>query len=450
MRFGGLPLVQQALTEVAAEMPASLIGIRGVLYDPRDFDHPGGAAFIDIALGTDATALFETHHLRMHSAEAALRALPRQGTYATPEAYDFRLYHALRKRVSACLRGERRAPLRSRLLRGAAVAWAALAHLSLLSQDTPCSIGWWIACAAAAVGNTLCGACGHNALHRMEPLAIMLDWNGLSCYEWLHEHVHSHHMFVNTAHDHDSISMEPFVQWIPARAPCLLGARGKHIIYAIAELAVALQGHLVHRARWRALGRAALPLWMRLAPFVFLLRLATHLWAQGIALGVGTFACTMMLAGYVFAFLAHLSHPYSGDGRPDFARHQLRNTHDLRHSWLGGIALLYLDRQMLHHLFPALDHALLTDDVKRAVLGEHFYRPGRSIRSLSRGVDAALRNVQCDVQCEGSERRSTLIGLVALGHLPCEHVLPPDSRGGGAVQELQELPRVHVSRDDGP
>ena len=119
-------------------------------------------------------------------------------------------------------------------------ALAAGLHCTLLTFSVP-SLQWAAACLLSAAANTILGGYGHNAVHRMEPAAALLDWNGLSAYEWIHEHVHSHHMYVNTAHDHDAHSMAPFLHWTPSSSPSLLAARGKHAIYLISELAVALR-----------------------------------------------------------------------------------------------------------------------------------------------------------------------------------------------------------------
>ena len=69
---------------------------------------------------------------------------------------------------------------------------------------------------------------------------------------------------------------------------------------------------------------------------------------------------TLVVAGYFFALLAHMNHVYGGDARPDFLKHQLLNTIDLTPRL--GAAIMFLDRQRAHHLFPALDHTRITGD----------------------------------------------------------------------------------------
>ena len=80
--YKSLPVVKKALEATCASIPTTAIGIRGKLYDITTFDHPGGATFVRMALGTDATALFETHHLNSNAATAALDTLCVVGTYS--------------------------------------------------------------------------------------------------------------------------------------------------------------------------------------------------------------------------------------------------------------------------------------------------------------------------------------------------------------------------------
>ena len=132
-------------------------------------------------------------------------------------------------------------------------------------------------------------------------------------------------MYVNTEYDHDSISMEPFLQWIPHQSQNWLTAYApyvKHILYAFAEIVVSIQGNLVHRTRWTGLLDPHLPIWIRFAPFLFIVRIGSYFIFQGMS-GIATAAMTLCFAGYFFAYLAHLNHAFDGNGNPNFMRHQL-------------------------------------------------------------------------------------------------------------------------------
>lgn len=381
--YRSIPMVKRALSDVNVGIPDDRVGIRGNLYDVEAFDHPGGSTFLTLVRGTDATALFETHHINSKLAERALSALPVTGTYVVQFEYDYTRYSRLRSLALALFPTRASRRMASSLRLWGAVALALVLHGMTLTATVGTT--WWATvCLCAAYANSICGGYGHNALHRLEAWAILLDWNGLSCLEWLMEHVQSHHMYVNTRHDHDSISMEPFVRWLPGRPVTFfdrLAPVTHHAIYLIAEVAVAIQGNLVHRTRWKTVFDARFPVWLRLAPLVFVIRMFSYVIFQGAA-GLFTALLTLCAAGYIFAYLAHLNHAFDGDGRPDFVEHQLKNTKDIG-AGIKGEHLLFLDRQTLHHLFPTIDHTLLTPSVRTALSVDEFMTP-RSLLALDR------------------------------------------------------------------
>jgi hypothetical protein len=267
------------------------------------------------------------------------------------------------------------------------VLWSLYAHVAV-SRCTVFTLRWLVACTASSFCNSLIGGYGHNGLHILSPSALGLDWNGLSSYEWLHEHIHSHHMYTNTVNDHDAISMLPFLAWIPGTTPGVLARHGKHLIYAISEIAVAINGNFVHMTRWR-LTDTRLPLWMRLGPALFIARCATYFWCQG-ARGAFTLLLTLTMAGYYFTYLAHLTHVYGGDRRPNFLLHQLANTKDIdSHHDDVGVLVMFLDRQTLHHLLPPVDHTRLTRRVKHDLSVDSFMQPHSWI-DLARKTDKVL------------------------------------------------------------
>ena len=389
--YRALPIVKKALDPVCANVPDTLIGIHGTLYDANDFDHPGGATFLRVAMGTDATALFETHHLNAAAAHAALTKLKVAGSYVPKVEYDFEEYRPVRAAALSIFptRASRRMDAVSFLWMCASIASTAVFHVASLCASVG-SLRWFGACVGAAYLNSICGGYGHNGLHRLEGTALLLDWNGLSCYEWLFEHLQSHHMYVNTDHDHDSISMEPFLRWIPHRRrawPVAYASYVKHVIYLVAEIAVAVQGNFGHRTRWLPLTDSRFPRWLRLAPFVFVLRIGSYALVQGLW-GALTALVTLGIAGYFFAYLAHLNHGFDGDGRPNFLMHQLKNTKDIK-TVAGGSALLFLDRQTLHHLFPTIDHTRWTLEVRDMLKVSAFMRM-RSVGELHAHVERTL------------------------------------------------------------
>jgi len=130
---------------------------------------------------------------------------------------------------------------------------------------------------------------------------------------------------------------------------------------------------------------------------------------QGALCGVATLLLCMALASYAFSALAHLNHaapgpgeawagaeaadaPESSDARGavvDFVDQQLRNTADITANPWTRPWLLYLDRQTLHHLFPAVDHSRLPQ-LQEPMRGTLAKRNGGSLWELHRCSDSAL------------------------------------------------------------
>lgn len=77
---------------------------RGVAYDLTPYldRHPGGRWLLNLAVGRDATALFESYHLRPEVAVAHLKRLPVlegfpvEAVPQAPRPNDSELYNAIR------------------------------------------------------------------------------------------------------------------------------------------------------------------------------------------------------------------------------------------------------------------------------------------------------------------------------------------------------------------
>lgn len=356
-------IVAEALRDLCV-CPSGCVAIHGIVYDARAFAtiHPGGEVWLRACSGQDVTVLFESSHVNHDVARRALDRLPRKGTCGEDRSRQYESYRRLRNEAQRIFpTRESRAMSTTGTL--SLVLWTGVAFVlhACVLRVAAWSATWLVACLASSFVNSVCGGFGHNALHRLHPYALALDWNGLSSFEWVFEHVVSHHPHVNSAKDHDSLSMEPFLRWLPDRSPAWLGdaqsSFAKHLIYLIAEPAVAFQGFFGHRLRWKAHMYGA-PWWMVGGPWIFLMRTASVVAAHGIFEGVATLFVTLAMAGYFFAYLAHESHKVvrSSVGS-DFVAVQTANTEDL-HTKAGSL-VLFLDRQVAHHLFPTIDHTQL-------------------------------------------------------------------------------------------
>ena len=338
-------------------IPGHGFGVHGFVYDANEFAriHPGGSAWIRSVCGTDATILFEMSHINAARAARALSQLSTIGTYELKCDVDFEPYRRLKERVFSQF--PTRASRRSTSLPfWVACAVCALMHCLVLSTGASTSYGVWLIVATmSAVSNTVIGAHGHNYLHQLDPKALALDWNGLSCFEWLLEHVVSHHPHPNTKDDHDSLSMLPLVDWTRRRWKNL----AIFPVFMLGETAVALQGNFGHRCRW-ASWRYDMPAWMNAGPFLLWLRVFTYFVFQGPFTGLATLSLCMTIASFYFSLAAHLNHTRDAQTHKEVISHQLGATCDISVPYKSlNSLLLGLDRQTAHHLFPTIDHALL-------------------------------------------------------------------------------------------
>jgi len=368
------PIVKKAINSLNTYIPNNCIGIHGKIYNIDNFNHPGGNTFIEINKGCDITALFETHHINYKLANDVLDRLTIVGTYNKKINYDFSRYYDLRKKIFNEFKTKK-----SRLMNNISkfslfgfINLGLFLHYNLLKYNfsnikinLTNLLSFLVLCLLSSLVNSILGGYGHNGVHKLLYSSLLLDWNGLSLLEWLLEHVHSHHMYTNTIYDHDSISMKPFLNWIPSNTDSIFSVNGKHLIFLIAELVVPIQGNFIHKFRWSILFNNKYPLWIRLAPFIFILRIFSHLLYQGILFGLINIAICLIMAGYYFAYLAHLNHVnfnnknYNNLNSLDFINHQINNTNDIKIDENLSSIFLNLNKQKMHHLFPTIDHSQL-------------------------------------------------------------------------------------------
>ena len=338
--------------------PRHCVVVHNIVYDVRHFDHPGGRVLIELCGGRDATELFEMSHVNHTVALRTLKTLPITGHTENPSLHEYTRYTDLRSTMLKLFptRASRSASMETHLRVLFFTLCALALHLLLLRTPTA-NASWVVLCLLSAFANTLLGAYGHNGVHRVHPHALGLDWNGLSSFEWLSEHVISHHPFVNTERDHDAISMEPILAWLPRR-PGMSAQTSwvRHVVYTCSELIVAFQGTFVHATRWKAFAYGA-PWWMCVAPFLFVLRVLSYYAFHPPLFATLTLLATMTPAGYVFATLAHLTHDHVSQTESKcVVERQMRNTRDIEPLGCTGEMTLFLDRQCAHHLFPTIDH----------------------------------------------------------------------------------------------
>lgn len=217
---------------------------RGVAYDLTEFidKHPAGSWLINLSLGRDCTALFESYHLRPDVAVARLKRLPTIPDFpvaAVPEAprpNDSDLYNTIRERVRTEVFNGQDAKGAHRT----GSEWAALTIIAssvfayVLYATAPNLLtGTLLGFAGAWIGLTIqhCGNHGAMSTNTWVNNAMGLgdDLIGGSSLMWRYHHQVSHHIHCNDETlDEDVFSAFPFLRFDP-RLPKMWYHQFQHI-----------------------------------------------------------------------------------------------------------------------------------------------------------------------------------------------------------------------------
>ena len=192
------------------------------MYDITDFakSHPGGAQLLALAVGRDATILFESHHVRPEIVAKTLKTLPKVDTDVNlcpdesfPKPLDSPIYRRIQQRV----RDEIMAPLEKSRGRVPSGRGGCQLDAAAVLAFFAASLAWYVSDPTIASGCAL-GLAGywsgtglqHTANHG--GLCLSSWWNqawgwfgsdvviGKSSLEWRYHHMVSHHSYCN---DHE-------------------------------------------------------------------------------------------------------------------------------------------------------------------------------------------------------------------------------------------------------
>lgn len=217
---------------------------RGVAYDltPYLSRHPGGRWLLNLAIGRDCTALFESYHLRPDVAAGMLKRLPVLQDFPvdavprSPYPNDSDFYNTVRERVrNEIFKGtEIKGAHRSGSEWAAAVilAYAGLSY-ALYSVDANPLTGFFLGLAGAWIGLTI-QHCGNHGAMSTNPLinnalGMTDDLIGGSSLMWRYHHQVSHHIHCNDdALDEDVLNAFPFLRF-DQRLPKLWFHQWQHI-----------------------------------------------------------------------------------------------------------------------------------------------------------------------------------------------------------------------------
>lgn len=401
--------------EVSGEFYSSrrYILIRGQTYDVTNFAHPGGEHMLDLAIGRDATVMFESAHLRFDRVDTVLKSLPQGPTIDELQkmGYSFdrpveqwsspaesELYNVLRKRVlTEVVQSSNRTDGTSGA-RGVPdwhiacvlAGWltTAVFFISRPSVFSGTLLGFGLVWVGLAIQHTA----NHGALVKNPRLGYLLGLlndvgPGGSAIVWRYHHQCSHHAYCNDATlDQDVHSsfpllrldrhqkMESYHRWQWLYGPvtfcflwfsiqvqdlqCLLDARSFLVRFkgtSALQVVIAIILKLIHVG------------WLWVLPA----------WIHGVRAMILPWATVMCVGSFWLASLFIVSHNTiatkraeeplrgvdstsdGGDGG-DWARYQIETST----SWGGAIGSFFtggLNLQIEHHLFPCLAHHLYVD-----------------------------------------------------------------------------------------
>ncbi|KAL3159607.1 hypothetical protein ABBQ38_010018 [Trebouxia sp. C0009 RCD-2024] len=207
---------------------------RGVAYDLTSFidRHPAGNWLINLAIGRDCTALFESYHLRPRVASEQLKRLPVLQDFpvdaipSSPYPNDSDLYNTIRERVRReVFKGQDAKGAHRTGSEGAALAILGYATVACAAYlyDTGLVTGALLGLAGAWIGLTV-QHCGNHGAMSTSPavnkaMGLTDDLIGGSSLMWRYHHQVSHHIHCNDLElDEDVFSAFPFLRF-DARMP---------------------------------------------------------------------------------------------------------------------------------------------------------------------------------------------------------------------------------------
>ncbi len=339
--------------------------IHGRLYDLEPWleKHPGGADFLLRCRGTDCTAAFEVHHIRMPKAQAMLKHFEVKVSDPIPDSpwpqFDWSQYGELRQLIAKRLKEQNWKPGPSR--RAKLIAVAALA-INLATPFVWQSAGAWTALLALvyAMNMVIMTGFGHVFLHLNTRWQYLGDLGGFSSHTWKEEHCLAHHLYTNHPEfDPDVGKLRPLVHFSPSKrtrwqryAPLFIVP-----LYAIAFMALRLARpfEIMRDPRnWQV--RLA---WYVVGSFGWLI-----LWSSLGLLWTGVLL--ECLASFLFLSITLSNHNHEDchfpHKRQDFVLHQVKTCQDFGSVkyWPSLLFNAFLGNQTLHHLFPTLNPAYYT------------------------------------------------------------------------------------------
>eukprot|EP00931_Biecheleriopsis_adriatica_P103077 TRINITY_DN77963_c0_g1_i1.p1 TRINITY_DN77963_c0_g1~~TRINITY_DN77963_c0_g1_i1.p1 ORF type:complete len:688 (+),score=126.10 TRINITY_DN77963_c0_g1_i1:23-2065(+) len=378
--------------------------IRGQVYDLTDFKHPGGMHMIDLAVGRDATVMFESAHIRASRADKALEAVPTgpsmeelekagvvfdrpNENWSTPA--QSQLYKDLQKRITeevlqplgkaSCPDGARGVPAWHYL--SVIAGW--LSGAALFVKYPGVLTGAWMGLMLCWVGLAIQHTSNHGGLTKDTRLGYFLGLlndvgPGGSSIVWRYHHQVSHHAYCNDlVLDQDVHSSFPILrldkaqklashhQWQWLYGPMLFCGLSFSIHLQDLECLLSSRTFLVRMNGTSApeillaLTLKALHIsWLYVLP-AYIHGVRTMLLPWFVTLSFGSFwLSALFIVSHNLVEAKKAEEPVRDEkGSYDWARYQIETSS----SWGGVIGSFLtggLNLQIEHHLFPCMAHNL--------------------------------------------------------------------------------------------
>nr|XP_018906533.1 PREDICTED: cytochrome b5-related protein-like [Bemisia tabaci] len=336
--------------------------IHDKLYDFTEWiqKHPGGETFLRVSKGTDITELFEAHHVSVAAENLLPRFYVREAQTPRNSPYTFKddgFFRVLKKRIREELPSVPKTVRLKSILIADSVVVTALTLLVIGSIMKSYLVGL-----AAGVPLTLGVITAHNFFHQKPNWRrFYFDLTFLSHREWIVSHVMSHHIYPNTKMDLEIVMFSPFLQWLPTPEKSWI-SRHLSLIYA-----PVVYGSLFFAqgiVRFLRKGFQSHDLANLVVPGVILVASSWDIMFT-LKLWVGVIWVASSIFSFIGTTAAHHAPDLFHEGDVpredrDWGLQQLDAVVDRKEiSGSLPLTLFTFGDHTLHHLFPALDHAVL-------------------------------------------------------------------------------------------
>lgn len=376
LRDGGLRDPVQWLEGKAMDDGAEgLWRIRNGLYDFTEFmqKHPGGEEWLELSKGTDITEAFECHHFNPVVEKVKEKYYIRDAQTPRNSPFTFEedgFYKTLKRSVIEELK---KIPPTEKKWSNLIID--GLFSTCLISSALSCwATDYWVVMVSYLVASLALAwntVAAHNYIHmRTNWRMYLFNFSLWSYRDFRVSHALSHHVYPNTLIDLEISGFEPLVFWIPRKKPS----------YAFLTLLIELvvfpfmfminftkrfisnfirKGFFKRHYRWHDGIGLLLPVWMYLASgSTFYHAFVMWLWIN-------------TTASFIFFMIgsnaAHHHPKIFKDGDQvkdttiDWGMHELEavmDRNDINDNFFK--VMTFFGDHALHHLFPTLDHALLS------------------------------------------------------------------------------------------